>query len=64
MSETVEIMKCYNPNSEVPMCRECKRNSKSKDNEYESFDIRETRLNGWKCNGYISVRQVKGLFDE
>lgn len=64
MSETVEVMKCANPNQNLPMCRECQRIGESKDNEYESFYLRDTRMNGMQCDGYISKRESGSLFDE
>ena len=63
MSEsTQEIMKCHNPNTEVPMCRECVRATPSKDNEYETFPLNDTQNNGWQCDGYVSKRQEETLF--
>ena len=59
-----EIMKCFNPNKELPMCRECKRGVVLKDNEYESFDLKKTLMYGWQCNGYVSKRESGSLFDE
>lgn len=52
MSEKVETMKCYNPNNSLPMCRECLRNGSSPGNEYESFSLVKTLMNGWKCDGF------------
>jgi len=59
-----ETMKCYNPNKELAMCRECKRGVVSKNNEYESFNLHKTLMNGWKCDGYVSKRESGSLFDE
>ena len=64
MSEPVELMKCHNPNMNTPMCRECKRGIKSKDNEYETFDLKNTRMNGVQCDGYVSKKESGSLFDE
>jgi len=64
MSESIELMKCYSPNNNIPMCRECQRNGESKDNEYEAFDLRKVIMHGWQCNGYVSKRESGSLFDE
>ena len=64
MSEITEIMKCHNPNSKLPMCRECQRNGESKDNEYEAFNLRKLTMHGWQCDGYVSKRESGSLFDE
>ena len=55
----VEIVKCYNPNIEVPMCRECMRKGQSKDNNYEAFALKKTLMNGWKCDGYLNKNDWK-----
>jgi hypothetical protein len=52
VSEKIETMKCYNPNNELPMCRECTRNSTSSSNEYEYFNLIKTLMNGWQCDGF------------
>jgi len=62
MSESAEIIKCYKPNNELPLCRQCQRKGESKTNEYETFNIRETRSSGWVCDGYISYREKETLF--
>lgn len=62
MSETVEIMKCSNPNEKLPICMACQRNGRAE--EYESFNLEKTLMNGWQCDGYVSKREIKGLFDE
>lgn len=59
-----EITKCYNPNDEATICRECQRNGLSDNCEYETFDLVETRSSGYKCDGYVSKKETKGLFDE
>lgn len=53
MSENIEIMKCYNPNPSLPICRECQRNGLSESSEYETFDLNKTLMNGWKCDGFL-----------
>lgn len=63
MSSSVEIMKCYNPNNSLPMCRECARNGVSENNEYETFDLSETLMNGWKCDGHLNTRDATELGD-
>lgn len=55
--EQVEIMKCYNPNNELPICRECLRNKKSENNEYEMYDLKKTLMHGWKCNGFENEKE-------
>lgn len=62
MSETVELMKCSSQNENVPMCRECMRHGESKDNEYESFDLKKTTMHGYQCQGYVSKRETETLF--
>lgn len=52
-----EIVKCANPKTELPMCRECQRNSTSKDNEYQAFNAEKS-----KCDGYVSKRETESLF--
>ncbi len=64
MSEAHEIMKCQNPNSNIEICRNCQRNSESKDNEYEQYSLNKTLMNGYQCDGYVSKRETRGLFDE
>ena len=59
-----EIMKCHKPNNDLPMCRECKRSTKSNTNEYESYNLRETRMNGMQCDGYVSKKESGGLFND
>ena len=56
-----EIMKCHNPNTEVPMCRECKRATLAKDNEYETFNLKQMGGNA-TCDGYVSKRETETLF--
>ena len=60
--ETIDIMKCNNPNSNIPMCMECQRNGISKDNEYESYNLNKPIMHGWQCDGYVSKRETKSLF--
>jgi hypothetical protein len=62
MSNEMELVKCYNPNGELPMCRQCQRNGQSKDNEYETFNLTKTLMNGWRCDGYVSKMETKSLF--
>jgi len=62
MNQRTEIVKCHNPNEEVPICRECMRRGESKDNEYETFPLRESRMSGWLCDGYVSKRETETLF--
>lgn len=59
-----EITKCHKPNNELTICRECQRNSEAENNEYETFNLVETRSSGWKCDGYVSKKETKGLFYE
>lgn len=59
-----ELMKCSNPNSDLPMCRECQRSGEAKNNEYEAFDLNKTLMNGYRCDGYVSKRETESLFDE
>lgn len=59
-----ELMKCSNPNSDLPMCRECQRSGESKDNEYEAFDLNKTLMNGYRCDGYVSKRETESLFSD
>ena len=63
METKVEIVKCHKPNMDVPMCRQCQRRGESKNNTYESFNLRESRMNGWFCDGYVSEKEVFSLFD-
>jgi hypothetical protein len=61
------LTRCSSPKEKCPLCWECKRNApvQNEDETAEDFSITETRMSGWKCDGYISVRQPeKGLFDE
>lgn len=57
-----EVMKCNNPNSEVPMCRECQRGTKSDHNEYEVYPLKKTTMNGYQCDAYLSKRETETLF--
>ena len=59
MSENIVLTKCYNQDTEEPLCRQCMRSGESKDNEYETFDKRKTLMNGIKCNGYVSKRETE-----
>jgi len=61
MSENTEVMKCHNPNTAIPMCRECQRSGKSETNEYETYPLENTK-NGYACDGYVSKRQTETLF--
>jgi len=64
MSEYIELMKCNNPNINIQICRGCKRGTKSKDNKYEQFYLRNTRMNGMQCDGYVSKKESVSLFGE
>ena len=64
MSEIIEITKCYNPNQDISMCRECQRIGESKTNEYEAFNIQKSIILGYQCNGYVSKREVGNLFEK
>jgi hypothetical protein len=64
MGQQTEPIKCYKPDQELTICRECKRNGEANNNEYETFELREIRSSGFVCNGYISVRENGSLFDE
>jgi len=60
-----EITKCFIPNMQVPMCRQCKRSEPQKQGEeFETFALKNTQNNGIQCDGYVSKKQEKGLFDE
>jgi len=56
MSATTEVMKCHNPNTAIPMCRECQRSGNS-----ETYPLKNT-MNGYVCDGYVSKRQTETLF--
>jgi len=66
--ETSSILtRCSSPKEKCYLCWECKRNSpiQHEDETVEDFPIRESRINGWHCDGYISSKQPdKGLFDD
>jgi hypothetical protein len=66
MENRTIIIRCSSPKEKCHLCWECKRNAPvESDEEAEDFPIRESRMNGWQCDGYISKRQPeKGLFDE
>jgi hypothetical protein len=63
METKVEIIKCRNPNTSLPVCRECQRNGVSQDNDYESFKLSKPIMSSWVCDGYVSKREVNSLFD-
>jgi len=57
-----ELTKCSNP-KDIALCEGCKRNQTVKESEDSSaFPLRESRMSGWHCDGYVSKRETETLF--
>jgi hypothetical protein len=65
MEIKMSITRCASPSEKCGLCWQCKRNMPVEDDEgIEEFTPERKMPNNWQCNGYISKRQEKGLFDE
>lgn len=64
MNSNTNIAKCSNPNLNIHMCRQCQRSTKNIYEQSTTFNLKCSGKSNYECDGYVSKKETKTLFDK